>query len=141
MRERAELILFPPNPADHITDWLREIGPTVSGAMGEAAIGWQDLAAWEHLTGIELDAWEARTIRSLSQEYLAQRHAATEPACPPPYSGTRQDVGVVRDKVTAQFAAMARSLPGAPAADAPPPARRKKPAKNGASASAPARPR
>lgn len=80
-------ILLPDNPAPYLTDWLFEIGPTSINGMGEGPIGWQDLTAWESLTGIELDAWEAKTLRRLSLAYLGQKIESREPDCPAPYIG------------------------------------------------------
>lgn len=77
---------LPPNPMPHLTGWLFEIGPTASGGMGPSVIGWQEIAAWQGLTGIELDAWEAKTLRSLSAEFLGMMNEAKEPACPAPYA-------------------------------------------------------
>jgi len=91
---------MPDNPAPHVVEWWMEIGPTAP----DGAICWQEMAAWERLTGVELAPWEARAIRRMSSAFLAQRHEARKPNCPPPYTtDVAQDV---RDNVTAQFAAM-----------------------------------
>lgn len=94
---------MPDNPAPHLVDWLFEIGP----ATGEHPIGFADLVAWQDITGVELDPWEARTLRRLSAEYLAQRHASRDPGAPPPYSA---GVQARRDLVAKQFATMASAL-------------------------------
>ncbi len=75
--------------------------------MGEGPIGWADMAAWQSLTGIELDAWEARTIRRLSQAFVAQRHESEKPGCPSP---CEEPAEAVNDRVTAQFKAMFDAL-------------------------------
>lgn len=95
---------MPPNPAPHIFDWLLDIGPAISGAMGDGPIEWRDMAAWEHHTGIELDPFEARTIRRLSRAYLAQRYDAKKPDCPPPYRVAID--APVETEVDRQFKAM-----------------------------------
>lgn len=105
MIAKGQPILLPDIVAAYLTEWLMEIGPTVAGAMGEAPIGWRDLSAWQENIGIELDPFEARTIRRMSEVYLAQRHDARKPACPAPYTG-REDVQATRDRVSAQFKAM-----------------------------------
>src|SRR5690606_17265417 len=92
-------ILLPPNPAEYLTDWLWEIGPSV----GDRSIGYVDLAAWQEIAGVEMEPWEARTLRRLSGEYLGQSVKARKPGCPPPYNGERE---MARDRVAAQFAAM-----------------------------------
>lgn len=109
MQMRGETPALPENPAPHITDWFLEIGPAVSAGMGEAPIGWQDMAAWSDLTGIELDAWEARTIRSLSEVFVAERHRARKPACMAPYSALPAEN---RARVDTQFKALVGALAG-----------------------------
>lgn len=99
MQERGTAIFWPPNPAPHITDWLLEIGPSFGTGMGERAIGWQDMAAWSQHTGIDLDPWEAKTIRRLSQVYLSQRYDAKKPDCPAPHVGEREEIVSQRDNV------------------------------------------
>ena len=97
-------VRWPDNPAPHITEWLFEIGPSVAGAMGEAPIDWSHLRDWEHFTGVELDAWEAATIRRLSCAFVAQRHAAEKPDCPEPYAEISE--AAQARKIDAQFKAM-----------------------------------
>lgn len=87
MKDTDGPIFWPPNPAEHITDWLMEIGPT----MGDRVVTEQELVAWQSNSGIELDAWESRTIRRLSRAYLAQHYAAEEPDCPQPFTSDDED--------------------------------------------------
>lgn len=105
MEAQEKPVLYPDNPAPHITDWLMDIGPTVPAGMGEAPISWEALDAWTRRTGIELDVWEARTIRRLSSAFIAQRYDAKKPACPAPYNGVEQPAEV-RDMVSEQFKAL-----------------------------------
>lgn len=108
MEARGLPVHWPRNPAPYLIDWLLEVGPTAAGAMGESFIGWQDLAAWSQITGIEPDPWEARTLRRLSMAYLHQQLAARKPNCAPPYvPGLGAEV---QDKVTQQFRAMVEGL-------------------------------
>lgn len=66
------------------------------------------MEAWEHHTGIELDAWEAQVLRRLSIQYLNMSHTARKSGCPAPYSlETQQDVD---DRVSKQFAAMMKGF-------------------------------
>lgn len=100
MKAKGAPIFWPPNPAEHLTDWLFEIGPTT----GDKPITWGELRDWQVQTGITLDVWEARTIRRLSQAWLSQCHAAEEPDCPEPYSPLDDDdIEARRDHVDAQL--------------------------------------
>lgn len=111
MKSASAAIHLPPNPAPYLTDWWQEIGPVSGGGMGEAPIGWQDIAAWERLTGIELEPWEARVIRRMSGAWLNERESARKPGCPPPYSETHE---AVRDQVSDQFGAMFKAIANRP---------------------------
>lgn len=110
MLERGETPLFPPNPAQYLTGWLFDIGPTVAGAMGEAPFGYQDLAAWQAISGVELMPWEARTLRRLSLAYLSERQRAEEQGRPAPYSGEIDDIVAKRALVAGQVKATFRNL-------------------------------
>ncbi|CDO34994.1 hypothetical protein [Novosphingobium sp. KN65.2] len=95
-------IHLPDNPAPHITDWLIDIGPI----MGDDAIGWRDMTAWQELTGIALQPWEAREIRRLSKVYINQYHDARAPDCPAPWAGAHADIVSNRDRVNSQVRAV-----------------------------------
>lgn len=110
MTKKGEDILLPDNPVPYLTDWLFEIGPVLSGGMGARPLELGDLPAWEHFTGIELDAWEARTIVRLSAAFSAQRHKAEKPDCPPPYCIEAVEAAKQEDKVAGQFKAMMAAM-------------------------------
>lgn len=82
-------VRMPPNPAPHFIDRLVEIGLTESTGMGGAPLSWGSIAGWQSVVGIELQPWEARLIRKLSVEYLAENRRAEEPACPAPWQTER----------------------------------------------------
>lgn len=67
---------MPPVDAGYLIGHLWEIGPAMSGGMGPAVISHQDIAAWQDLIGIELQPWEARALRRLSRDYVAELHRA-----------------------------------------------------------------
>lgn len=65
---------------------LFEIGPVKPAGMGgTVAIDEHDLYAWQYNQGVDLTAWEARTIRNLSREYSYMLSQASDAACPPPW--------------------------------------------------------
>lgn len=76
---------LPPNPAPHIVDWLVEIGLTEAAGMGAAPISWQAIHAWQVMTGAHIAPWEARLLRRLSVDYLAESRRAESENCPPPW--------------------------------------------------------
>lgn len=103
---------LPDNPAPYITDWLMEIGPLASTGMGPAPLGWAEIRAWQDSVGIELDPWEARTIRQLSKEFLTTMHEAKDPTFPAPFQSA-QDIernrGAVDRQLRNTFAAIRMS--------------------------------
>lgn len=56
--------------------YLFEIGPTMPGAAGPVSISNQELVAWQALSGVSLKPWEAKFLRQLSREYVAELHRA-----------------------------------------------------------------
>jgi len=98
-KAKGERILLPDMSLPYLTNWFFEIGPIT----GEGVITWQEMAAWERITGVELDPWEAATLRLLSTHWLNMKHEARKPNCPQPM--TEQPVEV-RDKVSRQFEMM-----------------------------------
>lgn len=69
----------------YLPDYLFEVGPGQSGGMGPAVLSHTELAAWQANTGIVLDAWEVRTLRTLSSVYLHSASEAEDGACKPPF--------------------------------------------------------
>jgi hypothetical protein len=59
-------------------------------------------------TGIELNAWESRTLRRLSMDYLAEQQAATSATAEPPWA----DAPYAKVDPTEQAARLKRHLEG-----------------------------
>lgn len=108
MKAKGETPLWPPNPAPYLTDWLMEIGPAVPGMAGLVGLGWRDLAAWQEITGIELEPWEARLLKGLSEIWASEQYHARSHDRPPPFSGLEDEetAETVRDTVARQVRAM-----------------------------------
>lgn len=68
---------MPECTAQYVAAYLFEIGPVLHGGMGDYPLTHSELRAWMDNTGVELTAWEARTIRRLSMEYLSEQQRAT----------------------------------------------------------------
>jgi hypothetical protein len=69
----------------------------MSGGMGNAPLSHSEIAAWQGNTGIELSAWEARTLRTLSAEYLNSAQDAEDAKCKAPW-GESADAKELHDK-------------------------------------------
>lgn len=93
---------MPPNPAPHIVERLIELGITEAAGMGAAPLSWREIDAWCNRTGVDLDPWEARLLRKLSAEYLAESRRAEDETCPPPwYNGpSRREVETEAARLT-----------------------------------------
>lgn len=94
MKKDGIIPVMPPNPAPHIINRLVEIGLTEAAGMGAGPLSWQSITAWQASTAICLTPWEARLIRSLSIEYLAEGRRAESENCPPPWRAevTRREI-------------------------------------------------
>lgn len=68
-----------------LLDYLFEIGPVTSTGMGLAGVSWQELHAWQALTGTLLAPWEARALHALSGHYASALGIAQEPDAPAPW--------------------------------------------------------
>jgi len=78
-------VQMPPNPAPHLVAWLVEMGMNEAAGMGMVPLSWCEINAWCDRTRIDLAPWEARLIRKLSTEYLAESRRAESENCPPPW--------------------------------------------------------
>lgn len=76
---------MPPNPAPQIVARLIEIGLTGSTGMGPAPLSWLEIEAWQRVTGFDLMPWEARLLRTLSVDYIAEGRRAESENCPAPW--------------------------------------------------------
>ncbi len=68
---------MPPIDAAYLIGYLWEIGPSVAAGMGSGPISHTEIESWQRNTGIELNAWEARTLRRLSMDYVSESQKAT----------------------------------------------------------------
>lgn len=83
----------------------------MAGGMSGAPLGHSEIAAWQSNTGIELTAWEARTLRRLSCEYLSTSQDASEPDFPAPYveqAATPEQRALIAQRVSTIFGARAQ---------------------------------
>ena len=78
----GDTIEMPPCDGGYLVGYLFEVGPT----MGESPVTHTEIESWQRNTGIELNSWEARTVRSLSIAYMNESHKATKRDCPAPYA-------------------------------------------------------
>lgn len=75
----------PVDAGRYLIDYLYEFGPSMPAGMGSGPVTFAEMEAWERKAGVELAPWEARLLRRLSGDYLAESHRATKPNCPPPF--------------------------------------------------------
>ena len=68
----------------YLVQYLFEAGPVGNNGFGPEPLSWQEIEAWSRLTQTSLDAWEALTIRKLSNDYSAQLTKSADPKCKAP---------------------------------------------------------
>lgn len=86
--------------AQHVLNYLFEVGPTMSTGMGVISLTNGELQSWQSNACVRLRPWEARFICRLSKEYLSMTHEAEEIDCPAPCDvNTDDDREIVSIKV------------------------------------------
>ena len=78
-------VQMPPNPAQHLVQYLVEMGMSEAAGMGMVPLSWREINAWCDRTRVDLAPWEARFIRRMSTEYLAEGRRAESENAPPPW--------------------------------------------------------
>ena len=116
MAAKGQEPLLPPNPAEYLTDWLFDMGPTTPTGTGAVPITYRDMVAWQEISGITLEPWEGPILRRLSVDYVNQQYEARKRDCPPPYAGTMETVVSNRDRVGMQVSSMFAGIKAAQAA-------------------------
>lgn len=76
---------LPPCRSLSLVECLFEIGPTLTGSMGDSPLTHSEIRSWQKNTGITLESWETRALRRLSTDYLIQAQKAKSRTCPPPW--------------------------------------------------------
>jgi hypothetical protein len=76
---------MPPCDAPYLVEYLFEIGPTMAAGMGNGPLTHGEIASWQNNTGIDLNAWETRTLKRLSLDYLGESQRATARDAMPPW--------------------------------------------------------
>lgn len=104
--DAPELMMPPVHDRWYLIEYLMELGPAVSSGFGLAITSWQEIQAWEHMTGHQLTNWEATTLRTLSSRYVAQYSKSSDPMCPPPYANHEPSPELVDQKVRSIFASL-----------------------------------
>lgn len=108
MGARADELEYPPCEAAYLVNFLFEVGPVESGGMSPSPLSHREIEAWQRNVGVELNAWEATTLRRLSQEYLGMSSEATSPSCPPPWTPAPVDDPDHAEKVAKRVREMLR---------------------------------
>jgi len=66
----------------HIVGYLIDVGVT----MGEQPVTFGELESWQRQTGVDLEPWEIRFVKRLSEAYMSESHHARSPDAEPPWS-------------------------------------------------------
>lgn len=83
----------------YLIEYLAEIGEAKHGSTGIVPIEWIDIKAWQDVTGMVLNMWEAKTIKYLSAVYVNQYIEAGDPNCPPPWMSRAPDANQINAKL------------------------------------------
>jgi hypothetical protein len=73
---------MPECAALYLVEYLIELGVT----YGEQSLLYSEIESWQRQSGVELQPWEARVVKHLSEAYLSESHAARDPDAKAPWS-------------------------------------------------------
>jgi hypothetical protein len=93
-----------PDAAQYMTGLLFDVGP----ATQSGALSWQEIQAYQSLTGKQLSAWEAQTLRNMAICYVNEYNAGREPTRPAPFVKPMESV-----QMKQAFKSIARSMKNA----------------------------
>lgn len=68
----------------YLFDYLLKLGVMSNNGMGNVPLSWQDIDAWMRVSGVQLDAWEAKVIHKASEIYVNQFELSKKPDAPMP---------------------------------------------------------
>jgi hypothetical protein len=91
MRKMGVTPPMPPNPAPHLIDRFVEMGMMEAGGGGAVPLSWREIHYWQADTMVRLPPWEARLMRRLSVDYLAESRRAEDETCPAPWSAPHSE--------------------------------------------------
>lgn len=78
--------------ATYLVGYLIEMGVT----QGEKSLPFCEIESWQQQCGIELQPWEVRFVKRLSEAYLSESHAARDPDTEAPWADAPYVVATVR---------------------------------------------
>lgn len=96
-------------PARYLAEHLLTVGPAMPGAMGQVAVTFSELRAYQDSMGVEFAPWESRALREASQAYINASHDAESPDAAPPWvSMAEQNRERVSNMIGSVFGARAK---------------------------------
>lgn len=72
---------MPECSALYLVEYLFELGVI----YGEQAVPYIEIESWQRQSGIELQPWEVRFVKRLSEVYLGELHVARDPDAKAPW--------------------------------------------------------
>ena len=99
---------LPPVEAQHIIQWLHQLGWCMPQGMGLGPLPCTEIEAWARCSQTSIDPWEFSAIREGSSAYVTQTNNDT-PQAPWSPSGEQEQH---KPKVAGAFAALAKKVNG-----------------------------
>ena len=101
-----------PGPAAYLLEYFLELGPMHFSSMGEVPFSYEQIDAWQRVTGVVLLPWEALTLCGLSIAYGNEKAAGADPLAAAPggvFESSEESVGR-RGRVSKGLAEQLRSF-------------------------------
>jgi hypothetical protein len=93
--------------AEYVITYWQDLGMVEMGGMSAVPLSAKEIVSWQQCTGVQLEAWEFRAIKQMSQAYLVQSKESEKPECQPPFGDpvNEFDRNIVSNKVGNAFKA------------------------------------
>ena len=93
--------------AQYVITYWQDLGIVEMGGMSAVPLSAKEIFSWQQCTGVELEAWEFRAIKQMSQAYLVQSKESESIECEPPFGDpvNEFDRSIVSKKVSNAFKA------------------------------------
>ena len=108
-RMGAEINMPPVSYGANLAHYLWQFGPVCKDG---APIQWGEIQSWATMTRRTLSAWEAETLREMSEQYAIWHIKGRNPACDAPWKHIKIESSKLSESILDMFAPVVRKSTG-----------------------------
>lgn len=75
----------------YLIEWINELGYFLNGGMGAVVITYSEILAWAQLTQNTPTPFDVKTLRAMSQAFIAMQESAKKADCNDPLTELNDD--------------------------------------------------